>query len=175
MGKDINVAVYIATSMSGRDKAELVKRAARVCEIFREYGIRPISPVIEEKVKDEPVKLINSNKEQLKKFWSRDKEILIKEAHVLFWDKAEQKSFGVEREYGLMRFALWKPVVSYIAVGTPMSVASLEDDAIFSSVHQAAEYIVAKWGTARKRRLWRIKMLIRTLPLWVYRQYLAWR
>lgn len=171
----IDVKVYIACSMSGRDKSELVKRAGRVCDIFREYGITPISPVIEEQVKDEAVKLINSNKDQLSSFWQRDKEIVVEEAHVLFWDHAEQKSFGVEREYGLNRFCLWKPTVLYVPKGTPVSVAGWEDDAILFSVHDAARYIVDMWGTPVRRRRWRLEMLRRTLPKWIKRQILAWR
>ncbi len=171
----VDVTVYIACKMSGVDRADMVARAQRVCDILREKGIRPISPVIEEGVKNEPGKLINSDKERLHGFWKRDKQILIQEAHVMFWDHAELKTFGGEREYCLNRGVLWKPTVIYVAPGTPTSVAEWEDDAIFSSVHAAADYIVEHWGTRRKRWQWRFKMLLRTLPKWTYRQFLAWR
>lgn len=167
--------VYVGCKMSGRDRAEMVARAKRVCDILRESGLTPISPVIEENVKDEPGKLINSDKDRLRGFWTRDKEILIKEAHVMLWDHAEQKSFGAEREMALMRFCLWKPTVIYVAPGTPISVAAFEDDAVFSSIHEAAKCIAENWGTRQKRFKWRVNMLLRTLPLWVYRQVLAWR
>lgn len=171
----INCSVYIACAMSGRDKAEMVARAQRVCDIFREAGLNPISPVLEEKVKNEPGKLINSDKEQLKQFWKRDKEIIIKEAHVFFWDHAEMKSFGAEREYALARFCLWKPAIMYVAPGTPVSVAGWEDDAIVTSVHEAAKFIAENYGTAKQRRIWRFNMLKRTWKTWLVRQYLAWR
>lgn len=171
----IDVTVYGAVKMSGENKAELVKRAKRVYEIFTEEKINFISPVIEEQVEDKDVKLINNDKERLRGFWTRDKEILIKEAHVMFWDHAEQKSFGCEREYGFMRFCLWKPVVIYIPPGTPLSVAEFEDDVVVNSVHEAAKIIVERWGTAEKRRAWRMEMLKRTWKNWLIRQYLGWR
>jgi len=171
----VDCKVYIATKMTGCDKAELVARAERVCEIFREYGITPISPVIEEKVANESVKLINADKERLAKFWKRDKEIIVKESHVLFWDHAEQKSFGVEREYALNRFCLWKPTVIYVAPGTPTSVAEWEDDAVFTSVHAAGAFIAETYGTREKRQEWRWNMLKRSFGKWLFNQYLAWR
>src|SRR4051812_12177481 len=121
MPAKLDVKVYIACSMSGRDKLEMVHRARRVCEIFRESGITPISPVIEEHVKEEQGKLINSDKDRLKGFWRRDKEIIIKEAHVVFLDHAEMKSFGMEREFCLSRGTLWKPTVIYVPPNVPTS------------------------------------------------------
>ena len=171
----VDCAVYLATPMSGRDKAEILARARRVCEIFREYGLTPISPVVEENVADEPGRLINHDREKLFAFWQRDKEILTDEAHVMFWDRAEQKSYGCEREYGFNRYCLWKPTVIYVSPGSPTSVAVWEDDEIFTSVHAAAEYIVKTWGTKRKRIFWRLKMLNRTFIGWVIRQIKAWR
>lgn len=166
--------VYLGCKMSGADKAEMVKRALRICEIFREAGLTPISPVIEEQVKDEPGKLINSDKERLHGFWTRDKEIIANEAHVIYFDRFEQKSFGMEREYGLARYCLWKPTVVHVSPGTVTSVAEWEDDVLCTSVHEAARIIAGTWGTARQRRLWRLKMLWRTLPKWLYRQVKAW-
>lgn len=171
----IDVKVYIACSMSGRDKLEMVQRARRVCDIFKEVGITPISPVIEEHVKEEQGKLINSDKIKLYGFWKRDKEIIINEAQVVFLDHAEMKSFGMEREYALARGCLWKPVVIYVPPNTPTSVAVWEDDAVVTSVHEAAKFIVENWGTRKKRVIWRLKMLGRTLPRWILRQLKQWR
>lgn len=173
--QNIDVKVYVASPMSGYEKDEMVARAQRVCDILHEEGITPISPVIEEKVKNEPGKLINSDKDRLHTFWDRDKEILIEEAHVMLWDHAERKSFGCEREMGLMRFCLWKPTVIYVAQGTPTSVAEFEDDFVTTSIHEAAKFIVANYGTRIQRVAWRIRMLKRTLPKWLKRQLKAWK
>ena len=171
----IDCRVYIACKMSGADKAEMVARARRVCEIFREFGLTPISPVIEEQVKDEPGKLINSDKEKLHGFWTRDKDIIANEAHVSYFDKFEQKSFGMEREYGLSRYCLWKPTVVHVSPGTVTSVAEWEDDALFTSVHEAAKHIAETWGTREQRVHWRVQMLRRTICKWVRRQLMCWR
>src|SRR6476619_3209715 len=111
MTSKTNCTVYCATKMSGRDKLEMHKRAQYVCSVFKEYGINAISPVIEEQVKPEEGKLINHDKERLREFWRRDKEIIRKEAHVVFLDHAEMKSYGMEREYAFSRYYLWKPTV----------------------------------------------------------------
>lgn len=161
--------------MSGRDRLEMVERAQRVCDIFKEFGLTPISPVIEENVKAEEGKLINSDKVKLSGYWQRDKEIIIKEAHVIFLDQAEMKSFGMEREMGLARYCLWKPTVLHVSPGTVVSVAQWEDDKLFTSVHEAAKYIADTWGTRRKRIIWRLKMLNKTLPKFLYRQLLQFR
>lgn len=171
----IDCKVYLACKMSGRDRLEMVNRAMRVCEIFREYGLTPISPVIEEQVKAEEGKLINTDKVKLSGFWKRDKEIIMKEAHVVFLDHAEMKSFGMEREMGFARYGLWKPTVLHIAPGIVVSVAQWEDDKYFTSVHEAAQYIADTWGTRQKRIIWRLKMLNRSLPTFFLRQLYQWR
>ncbi len=171
----VNCRVYVACKMSGADKAEMVKRAQRVCDIFREFGLTPISPVIEEQVKDEPGKLINSDKDKLLGFWKRDKQIICNEVHVVYFDRFEQKSFGMEREYGLARWCLWKPTVIHVSPGTMTSVAEWEDDFICTSVHEAARLIAETWGTRAQRVRWRMNMLRRTLILWLKRQLMGWR
>ena len=167
--------IYIACKMTGRDKLEMNKRAEYVCKTLQEYGLTPISPVLEEKVEAKEGKLINNDKERLQGFWKRDKEIIAKEAHVVLMDHAEMKSFGMEREYGYNRFCLWKPTVIMVPPNTPLSVAQFEDDAFYYSVHHAAQEIARLWGTRTRRWIWRIKMLNRALPSWIYLQLLAWR
>lgn len=171
----IDCKVYVACKMSGRDRLEMVNRAVRVCEIFREFGLTPISPVVEENVKAEEGKLINSDKVKLSGYWQRDKEIIMKEAHVIFLDHAEMKSFGMEREMGFARYCLWKPTVLHVAPGTVVSVAQWEDDKCVTSIHEGAKYIADTWGTKQKRIIWRLKMLNRCLIYWIYCQFLQFR
>lgn len=175
MATKIDCKVYIACKMSGRDRLEMVNRAIRVCDIFKEFGLTPISPVVEEQVKAEEGKLINSDKVKLSGFWQRDKEIIMKEAHVIFLDHAEMKSFGMEREMGFARYCLWKPTVLHVAPGTVVSVAQWEDDKVFTSVHEAAKYIAETWGTRDQRFRWRLAMLKRTIPTWIKRQWWQFR
>lgn len=161
--------------MTGRDKAEMVKRAHFVCSVLALHGIEPISPVLEEKVQPDSVKLVNHDKERLHGFWKRDKDIIRYEAHVILLDHGEMKSFGMEREYCLSRGVLWKPTVMLVPPGTPLSVAQFEDDAYFFSAHEAAHYISKQWGSRWSRWIWRLKMLNRSLPRWIYDQMYQWR
>lgn len=170
-----NVVVYAATKMTGRDKLEQVKRAEYLVKTANEYGVTLISPVLEEHVTPEVGKLVNRDKDKLRGYWNRDKEIIVEEAHVVFMDHAEMKSFGMERELGLNRYCLWKPTVLMVPVGTPISVAEFEDDYVFYSAHHAFQEINRLWGCRWDRWKWRSQMLIRTLPKWIYRQILAWR
>ena len=166
--------IYVACQMSGRDKAEMVSRAKYVCSILRQYGLDPISPVIAEGVANEKGPLTQTSEAQLQYFWKRDKEIITEQAHVVLVDEAFRKSHGVERELGLARYCLWIPLV-IVAPGLGISIPRLEDDIVAEDVHEAGRLIRDKFGTWPKRVLWRLKLLNRTLPLFIYRQILAFR
>lgn len=166
--------VYIATRMTGRDRPEMVRRAKYVSSILRQYGLKPISPVIEEGVKASPGTLSQSSEEILKGYWKRDKHIIRRISHVLLWDQADNKSMGCEREYCLNRGVLWKPTI----IHTPsqgISIARFEDDYITSDIREAARFIRDTWGTRWKRWKWRFNMLRHSLPKWVMDQIMAWR
>lgn len=166
--------VYIGCRMSGRDRHEQIMRAEYVCTILKQYGLTPVSPVLEEGVIDKPGPLDDVGPEKLKKLWARDKEILRREAHVMLWDEANMKSFGAEREMGLMRYCLWKPVI----ILTPkmnVSVAHIEDDAVTDDLHIAGEFIRAKFGTRWKRIKWRLALLVRCLPKRIVDEWYAWK
>lgn len=167
--------VYQACKMTGRDKHEQVQRAQFVSEVGTKYGLKVISPVLEENIEDDPGKLVNHDKEKLYEFWRRDKAIIRYEAHVVLLDHAEMKSFGMEREYCLARGVLWKPVVLVLKEGTALSVSQFEDDAVFYSIHAAMAFINKMWGTRTKRIVWRINMLRRSFPRWIWDQMWQWR
>lgn len=171
----IDCIVYPGCKMTGRDREEMNRRAEFVCNVMREQGLTPLSPVIEENVPKEPGKLINNDKERLAGFWKRDKHIIRRIAHVVWIDHGEMKSFGMEREFGLNRYCLWKPTVLVLPHGVALSVAEFEDDAIFSSAHAAAVHIKKNWGCRWNRWKWRAKMLNKSLPGWLMDQIFAWR
>src|ERR1035437_1879759 len=170
-----SLIVYCACRMSGRDKAEMVHRAQFVVETLAIFGIQGISPVLEEGVKAESTKLINYDKEQVRGFWARDKHIIRYVSHAVLFDHAEMSSLGMTREYCLNRGVLWKPSVIVLAQGTATSVATYEDDLVCFSAHAAAEFMEKSWGSRMKRWTWRVKMMNRSLPRWVYDQIMAWR
>lgn len=170
-----SLIVYCACKMTMRDKAEMVDRAEYVVKVFAEAGIKAISPVMREEVKNEPGKLINKDEERLRQFWANDKAIIREEAHAVVLDLGEMKSFGMEREYGLSRYCLWKPTVMILGQGVSESVAKYEDDCIFYSVHKTASYMASRWGCRWDRWVWRLRMLNRSVPGWIWGQILAWR
>lgn len=168
------IQCYVATRMTGRDKREQIKRAKYVCAILRQYGIEPISPVLEENVPNIPGPLINDNETRLAGYWARDKHIIRRLAHVILVDGAHEKSIGVEREYGLARWNLWKPVV-LLMPNIGLTVSKWEDDYVTDDVHKAGELIRERWGTFEKRFVWRIRMLAKCLPAWILNQLYAFR
>lgn len=170
-----SLVTYIACKMTGRDKAEMVNRAHFVLETLALFGIKGISPVIEEGVKVDHVKLVNFDKDRVRSFWARDKYIIRYVAHAVLFDHAEMSSFGMTREYCLNRGVLWKPTVIVLAQGTAASVAIFEDDFIAFSAHTAAAMMAEKWGSRYKRIVWRMKMINRSFPKWVVDQMWQWR
>lgn len=170
-----SLIVYCACKMTGREKAEMVHRAQFVLECLAIFGVKGISPVLEEGVKANHVKLINANQDQVKGFWARDKYIIRNISHAVLFDHAEMHSFGMTREYCLNRGVLWKPTVIVIPPGTPTSVAIYEDDVVSTSVHSAAQLMSKLWSSRWKRWMWRVKMINQKLLGWLYYQVLAWR
>lgn len=171
----MNCKIYVATKMSGRDRQEMVTRANEVCAVLRGWGLTPISPVLEEGVANTPGLLLQTSNEQLKGYWKRDKDIIAYEAHVILIDEGQRKSLGVEREYGYARYCLWKPTLTILPPDQGPNIACFEDDTVVQTVDAAASVIAHNWGTRWLRCKWRFRMLLRTLPLWIYRQLMQWR
>jgi hypothetical protein len=130
--------------------------------------------VLEEKVLALPGPLLNTDEKRLKGFWKRDKEIITREVHAVVIDGADQKSFGVEREYGLSRYCMWKPTVLYMPK-TFLNVSQFEDDWVSDDLEAIGKYLQDNFGTRTKRIIWRIKMLARSLPKWVVDQMYQFR
>ena len=166
--------IYTACKMTGRDKKEQVEHAIYVRDTLKKYDIEVVSPVLEEKVLALPGPLLNTDEAKLKNFWKRDKEIIRREVHAVLLDGADQKSFGMEREYMLSRGVLWKPTVLYMPK-TFLNVSQFEDDFVSSDLDEIGKYLQDNFGTRKKRITWRIKMLIRSLPKWMVDQMYQFR
>lgn len=171
----MNCKVYVCCTMTGRDRKEQVMRAQYVKAIFAQYGIEAIHPVLEERVPAVHGPLIQESVSQLEQFWRRDKEIIAYEAHAVFVDGADEGSVGVGREYAFSRYNLWKPTVLLWNKNRGVTVAQFEDDFIVADAISAAILIRAEWGTWEKRMWWRLKLLVRTLPTFIYRQLMQLR
>lgn len=168
------IKIYLATKMTGKDKKEQVEHAQYVTEVLKKYDVQVVSPVLEEKVLALPGPLLNTDEKKLRGFWKRDKEIITREVHAVVIDGADQKSFGVEREYGLSRYCMWKPTVLYMPK-TFLNVSQFEDDFVSDDLEVIGKYLQDNFGTRKKRITWRIKMLIRSLPKWMIDQMYQFR
>ncbi len=163
--------IYAARSMTGRIKEEVVLEATADKEMLEKAGFTVLCPVIAENVPSTK-EVLRSSKQAMDKYWPRDKE-MIREAHLIFDMSPLMNSEGVKHELGYARYCLWKPVVRVFPTGKlpgKSSVAYFEDDIIVDSLIEAIEYSLRVHGTFWKRVQWRMKMLNRCLPKWLWYQ-----
>lgn len=147
--------------MTGHDAAEIVAVQRRAAVALRKRGIEPLDPAKKEGVKPGDG-MIHAEADSLRQFWRDDKD-LIRRAHVVLDLSGPSKSEGVAHEIGFARYFLFHPVVR-VWPGLGASIARLDDDVIVENVDEAAAVIRAKWGTPRKRVIWRLRLLVRCLP-----------
>lgn len=162
--------IYIACSMTGQDQLALIKKAKYEKLIFEKAGFRVFHPVLEEGLKHSH-KPLTADPDTLPPKWRLDKEA-IRHSFCLVDASADLKSEGREHELGLMRYCYWRPVVRISprhAAGF-YSIACLEDDLIVGTVEEAAALIKSKFGTRRKRIMWRLRMLNRSVPRFLLEQ-----
>jgi len=172
----MKVKLYLARSMTGRVKEEVVAEAKQDKEFFESCGFTVLCPVIAENV--QPTKqVLKSSKEAMRLYWPRDKEF-IRESHIVVDMTPGFKSEGVAHEIGYSRYSLWKPTVRIYPdnkLPLPSSVAYFEDDYICDSKIEAVEYILRAHGTFAKRASWRLKMLNKSLLKWIWYQILEFK
>lgn len=162
---------YVARAMTGRIKEEVVKEAKSDKEFLERAGFKVLCPVSEEGV--EPTKqVLRSSKQAMDRYWGRDKQ-MIREAHIVFNMSPDQPSLGVIREHGYARYTLWKKVISVFPDGklpTRAAICHYEDDYVTDSLLDAIGEAYRTHGSLLKRVTWRIKMLNRCLPKWIWNQ-----
>ncbi len=168
--------IYLARSMSGRVKQEVVNDATADKKFLEKAGFCVLCPVISEGI-EVSKEILQANKKAMTFFWARDKE-MIREANVVFDMSPDRKSEGVAHELGYARYSLWKPVIRVYPTGKlppPASVAFFEDDYICDTLVEAIEYSLRMHGTLYKRIKWRVKMLNRCLLKWITNQIKEWK
>jgi hypothetical protein len=151
------IKVYVARSMTGRVKEEVVNEAKTDKTVMESAGFTVLCPVISEEVRPTKEVLLSSRK-AMDQYWPRDKQ-MIREANILFDMTPERKSEGVAHEIGYARYHLWKPVFRVYRDGklpVASSVAYYEDDFICSSLDEAIAEAIRVHGTKWKRFKWRI-------------------
>lgn len=159
--------IYLAQAMTGLDTSEVHYKAIQSINAFHCFGIKVISPVIEEGIQPNTGNIDAGVK--LKYYWKRDKE-LIQQCFCVVDLDADRKSEGVAHEVLYERYCLWRPIIriSPRHYTGYFSVASLEDDIIVRNIEEAAQKINELWGNWWKRRKWQWKMYNRCLLKWIW-------
>jgi len=152
----VDVIVYLACRMSGRSKIAMIKEAKEAVDTLAKYGIKCISPVLEEGIENTTGVLETISEENLRKEWVKDKEF-IKQCHVVFDLSAASpiRSEGATHEFLYARYALFKPVCRLFPKGLGPSITRLENAVIVQTLDEAGVEIITKWGTRTQRILWR--------------------
>lgn len=162
-------SVYLGIPMTGFDKEQMRQISARACELARNYGLEPWSPVEHENIDGQGS--LGNSKHDLDWKWPMDKEALNK-CFVFVNLRADEKSFGCEDEYGRHRYSEWQPSfrISPRHGAGYISIANYQSDGVFGDEHLCFAYIAGKFGTRRQRIMWKIKLWLRSGPKWVLRQ-----
>lgn len=163
--------IYACRGMTGRIKEDVVKEAMVDKEYLEKAGFIVLDPVTSEGVQPTKERLVSSKK-AMDDYWPRDKK-MIRDAHLIFDMTPHLNSEGCKHEIGYGRYSLWKPIVRIFPKGQlpfKSSIAFYEDDCVVDSLEEAIEYSLRVHGTFWKRLKWRLNLLNRCLPRWVFFQ-----
>lgn len=156
------ISIYLARSMSGRIKADVVNEAKKDRTFLKKAGFFVYCPVSSEGVKATK-DLLQSSKAEMDKYWKRDKE-MIRESTILFHMSPHLNSAGAWQEVGYKRYHLQGPVVHIYPTGQlppAGAIPRLENDYVCDSLIEAIEYTLRVHGTFWKRTKWRLSKLNR--------------
>lgn len=162
-----NVSIYLATSMTGLTGYKIWQDYRRRKKIYRRYGVRVNSPVPGEGIKATRRPLPNRPGAEGTKIWAKDK-LLIRKSNLMVFPLLKRRSQGCEFELTLARGSYWKPTV-YLH-DKPGFISKEQSDIVCLTDQQAARYIVKYFGSRHKRFIWRLKMLNKSLPKWLWQQ-----
>jgi hypothetical protein len=154
------VKIYVARSMSFRDKAEVKTEALADAAFLRAAGFDVLCPVAKENIENRHETLL-ATRAQIDNYWPQDKA-MIRESDVLFHVTPHLRSDGAWHEVGYKRYHMWEPVVHIYPPGKlpPNSAISfLEDDCVVDSWIEAVEWTYRVYGTPWKRFKWKIGLL----------------
>lgn len=161
--------VYIGIPMTGYDKDQMKRISKHACELAKSYGLNPWSPVEHERIEGQG--MLTNSKLDLDWKWNLDKSALNNCFCTVFL-RADEKSFGCEDEYGRHRYSEWQPsfrISTKHATGY-MSIANYQADGLFGDLDTCFQYIINNFGTINQRRIWKIKLWLKSGPYWLWRQ-----
>ena len=148
------VQVYVACKMTGLPKDKMREKALAVCQILQDHGITVWHPVIAEKIPKSKKILLDRTDKEMAPIWKDDRKG-VKWAHVVLNTAADVYSAGAWRETGKSRYGRWKPTPGVWVDREVPFIARQEDDGYYSTIEDAADDIVERWGTRAKRIAWR--------------------
>lgn len=144
---------------------DILRVATEAKEQLEAAGFEVLSPVITENVPNQHI-LLTNDMSRLLEYWKRDKQDL-QDAHMMIDLNSQGQSDGVNVESGYCRFFMFKPLIR-IHPTLGCVISKIEYDCVFPELSLAIPFIKDKWGTKRKLLLWRINMLVRSLPKLIY-------
>lgn len=164
--------IYLATPMTGLYCDEIWMKAINDKQIYEKEGIEVITPIEGEGIPFAHVKLADRSEEEMFRVWKKKDKQAIKDCHVLVYQCPDRWSQGVAHELILSRGVLWKPTVF---IGKAGFITKEEDDYVATTHQEAAMIVNLRWGTFRKRLIWRLKMLNRCVLPWIWNQILEFK
>lgn len=163
----ISASIYLADRMTGFTGYQLWKNYRKRKKVYRLRGIKVTSPLPGENIRPTKRKLGDRPGRTGTMIWAKDKN-QIKDNNVFVFPLNGQLSQGCVNELVKARGAHWKPTV-YIHP-KPGFITKEQNDIVVADDKAAAKYIVKKFGSRWKRGIWRLKMLNRCLPGWIWQQ-----
>lgn len=164
--------LYTARGMSGRPDGVVAEESARDKAFFEACGFVVLCPCDAEGVKNTG-KVLLAGREKMAEYWFIKDKPMIRAADVVVNCTPTLVSFGVLHEMVLSRGVYWKPTAWLFPQGSlphDGSIVRFEGDVVADNPLDLATAIYAKWGTRKKRLVWRLKMLARSAPKWVWDQ-----
>lgn len=165
--KKTNVSIYLATPMTGMFCDDIWKKAITDKQVYEQEGINVVTPIDGEGIPFSHTKLTDRSNEEMNRVWKKKDKQAIKDTHVLVYECPTRWSQGVAHELILARGVLWKPTVF---IGTAGFITREEDDVVAATHQEAAMAVAQRWGSRRKRMLWRLSILNRCLLGWIWDQ-----
>lgn len=164
----MSIKIYVAVRMTGRYCDEVRQESDMLVRVLQNYGLEPLSPVIEENIPYVHELLHANDQATLERYWKRDKEML-RESDIMLDYMSCNTSDGVGKELGYTRYCLWKPTIR-VYPGLRCAISKLEDDAVVESLNEAIDVITRRFGSYEKLRMWRQAMWDRSFISWLTEQ-----
>ena len=162
-----SLKIYPTISMTGKTGAQVWRKYRQQRLIGRKYNISIHSPVPGEGIPDNNQLLIDRKGRQATRVWSKDKN-QINNVNAISFEKANMKSQGSLFELVKARGSRWK--ITIFVHSKPGFIAREQSDIYAKSLEAAYKEAAKRFSSRHQRAVWRFKMLIRSLPKFIWHQ-----